>query len=62
MKVTVDRDTCVGCGLCESICPNVFEMGNDSLAKVIAEVITPENEACAFEAQDECPVSAITVE
>lgn len=57
MKATVDRDACVGCGLCESVCPNVFEMGSDS----IAEVIPPENEDCAIEAQDDCPVSAITV-
>ncbi len=62
MKATVDRDTCVGCGLCESVCPNVFEMDSDSIAEVITDVISPENEACAIEAQDECPVSAITVD
>lgn len=61
MKATVDRDTCVGCGLCESVCPNVFEMDSDSIAEVITDVIAPENEDCAIEAQDECPVSAITV-
>ena len=62
MKATVDRDTCVGCGLCESVCPNVFEMDSDSIAEVITDVISPENEACAIETQDECPVSAITVD
>ncbi|MEO1815043.1 MAG: ferredoxin [Acetobacterium sp.] len=61
MKATVDRDACVGCGLCESVCPNVFEMDSDSIAEVIADVIPPENEDCAIEAQDDCPVSAITV-
>ncbi|WP_041668598.1 ferredoxin [Acetobacterium woodii] len=62
MKATVDRDTCIGCGLCESVCPEVFEMGSDDIAKVITEVIVPANEACALEAQDECPVSAIHVD
>ena len=62
MKATVDRDACVGCGLCESVCPNVFEMDSDSIAEVIADVIPPENEDCAIEARDDCPVSAITVD
>lgn len=62
MKATVDRDTCVGCGLCESVCPNVFEMDSDSIAEVITDVISPENQDCAIAAQDECPVSAITVD
>jgi len=57
-----DRDTCVGCGLCESVCPNVFEIDNDSIAEVITDVILPENEACTIEAQDQFPVSAITVD
>ena len=25
MKAKVDRDTCVGCGLCESVCPTICE-------------------------------------
>ncbi|MDD4103149.1 MAG: 4Fe-4S binding protein, partial [Kiritimatiellae bacterium] len=24
MKANVNKDTCIGCGLCESICPAVF--------------------------------------
>ena len=26
MAVKIDQDTCIGCGLCPSICPSVFEM------------------------------------
>jgi NAD-dependent dihydropyrimidine dehydrogenase PreA subunit len=25
-KVYVDEDTCIGCGNCESICPEVFQL------------------------------------
>ncbi|MBU3804700.1 MAG: ferredoxin, partial [Candidatus Cellulosilyticum pullistercoris] len=29
MKAFVDKDTCIGCGLCPSICPDVFAMDDD---------------------------------
>jgi len=62
MKAIVDRDECIGCGLCEATCPEVFEMDVDNIATVIVEVIPGEYEDGAMEAQDECPVTAITVE
>jgi ferredoxin len=61
MKATIDRDGCIGCGLCEQTCPEVFEIADDGLAEVIADP-TPENEAEAREAEDGCPVSVITIE
>lgn len=62
MKAIVDREACIGCGLCESVCPEVFELDGENIAVVIVDVIPPESEDSAIEAQDECPVSAITVE
>ena len=62
MKATIDRDNCIGCGLCASVCPDVFEMSDDGKAKVIVQVIPQQFEACANEAKDQCPVSVITVE
>jgi ferredoxin len=61
MKATVDRDVCIGCGMCESLCPEVFQLDDDVISTVIVEVIPPQFEPCAQEAQEECPVSAITV-
>ena len=29
MKAVVDQDTCIGCGLCPSICEEVFELQDD---------------------------------
>ena len=29
MKTTVDKDLCLGCGLCVDICPEVFQMEED---------------------------------
>ncbi len=62
MKAYVDRDTCIGCGLCEEICPEVFQLDDELISTIIAEMIPEESEECAKEAEDECPVSAITVE
>ena len=60
MKAHVDEDTCIGCGLCETTCPEVFSMEGD-VAKVIADPVPTEVEDTCEEAADECPVQAITI-
>ncbi|HEY8364564.1 MAG TPA: ferredoxin, partial [Haloplasmataceae bacterium] len=29
MKAFVDKNTCIGCGLCPEICPKIFRMDDD---------------------------------
>lgn len=58
-KVKVDKNKCIGCGACESLCPDCFEL--------IDGVSNVKNDGkncgdCAKEAADMCPVGAITVE
>lgn len=62
MKATIDRDGCIGCGLCAETCPAVFRMAVDGLAEVHAETVPAADEAAAQEAMANCPVSVITVE
>jgi ferredoxin len=62
MKASIDRSGCIGCGLCPSICPEVFEMADDGLAEVISEEVPSDAEETAREAAESCPVSVITVE
>lgn len=62
MKATIDREGCIECGLCESTCPEVFLLDQEGKATVIVDVIPPEAEQTAIDAQDGCPVSVITVE
>lgn len=63
MKAHVDKDTCIGCGLCPSICPDVFSMDDDDgKAKAIVDEVSEELQDDAEEAAASCPVEAITVE
>ena len=29
MKIRLDRENCIGCGICTTICPKFFSMGED---------------------------------
>ncbi|HBC95252.1 MAG TPA: ferredoxin [Clostridium sp.] len=62
MKAVVDKDVCVGCGLCPSTCPEVFKMDDDGKAVAITGEVPEEVQDSAKEAEENCPVSAITVE
>lgn len=57
-KVTVDASTCVGCGLCEQSCPEVFEIQGDGIAHVKAHSCPLHN---LQEVAEQCPVNAIKV-
>jgi ferredoxin len=61
MKAVVDEGTCTRCGLCEQICPEVFEVVAD-VAKVKVDPVPAGQEDSCREAADSCPVEAITVE
>jgi ferredoxin len=62
MKAFIDRENCIGCGLCASVCAEVFEMADDGKAQVIVEEVPASLEGCANDAKDQCPVSVISVE
>ncbi|HEY3375160.1 MAG TPA: ferredoxin [Candidatus Aquicultor sp.] len=58
----VDREECIGCGQCEQICPEAFELGEDGLAQVINKEPGAELEARIDEAIEDCPTAAISWE
>ena len=62
MKAVVDKDLCIGCGLCADICEEIFSMDDDGLA-IAKDMEIPDRLIDeAHDARTSCPVDAITVE
>ena len=59
MEVKVNRDACIGCGACAAICPDVFEIDDEGLSKVVCPKVKAENVDDAKDAIDSCPTGAI---
>ena len=60
MKAIVE-DTCIACGLCIDICPEVFTLEGD-IAEVKADPVPADAEETCRQAAEECPVDAIILE
>jgi ferredoxin len=59
VKATVD-DSCIACGLCVDVCPEVFKMSeSDDLAEVIVDEVPEVDQSSCREAAEGCPVDAI---
>lgn len=57
-KVTIDTSVCVGCGLCEQLCPEVFKL-EDGIAQVKGSEC---GQHSLPEVVQQCPVEAIKVD
>ena len=62
MKVKVDKDSCIGCGACAAICPEVFDLDDDGLSEVKTEEVKDNNIDDVKDAVDSCPTGAIEIE
>ena len=62
MNVIVDQDLCIGCGRCEEICPSVFHLNEVTGKSEVMDAEACEYAGCCEAAEENCPVSAITLE
>ncbi|MCK9583032.1 MAG: ferredoxin [Endomicrobiales bacterium] len=60
MKAKVNAKACIGCALCVSLCPDIFQM--DGVLAVAKEVeLLDAVLKSAKQAVNDCPVSAIEI-
>ena len=60
VRATVDQKTCVGCGFCEELMPDLFVLGDYTATAVEGPVPAARFDALEGAARD-CPVGAISL-
>jgi ferredoxin len=57
-KLIIDKEKCMGFGVCVSLCPQMFKLNNEGKSEVIDQ-----NASCDYQkAIDSCPTQAISLE
>lgn len=59
MRAAVNKETCIGCGLCATVAPEDFEMDSNGKAKSKSDIV--KDEATVRQAVADCPVQAISL-
>ncbi len=62
MQPKVNKEVCIGCGACVSLCGAVFKLGEDGKSEVIEGISYEESNECIKQSIESCPVQAISVE
>ena len=60
--VKVNEEACIGCGACQALVRDVFDINDAGLAYVLEDANIEENIDNVKEAADNCPTGAIVVE
>ena len=61
MKLKVNKNKCLGCGLCANLCPQVFELKN-GISQVKKKADLEKHNDCIKSAINNCPAQAIKLE
>jgi ferredoxin len=61
VKIIVDAGRCTGIGICESLAPDFFEVGDDGVLTLIREDFGERDRADIEEAVRSCPAAALSI-
>lgn len=61
MRVTVDKDLCIGAGQCVVTAPDVFDQDDDGLVELLTDEPGEGDREAVKEAENVCPARVITV-
>ena len=61
MRVSVESEGCISCGMCEQTAPEIFTLKN-GVAEVLSPQVAPHCEAAAKQAAAQCPVNVIYID
>ncbi|MGH3556795.1 MAG: ferredoxin [Mycobacterium sp.] len=61
MKVEVDYGLCESNGVCMGINPEVFDLGDDDVLRILRPEITPATEQDVRDAVRQCPRQALSI-
>ena len=62
MKVKVNEDACIGCGACQAIADDVFELNDEGVSEIKVESVEDDLKDQVMEAIESCPTGAIVEE
>ena len=58
MKIHIDQETCIRCGICVETCPEIFKMGEDEVL-VSSELLPEVYDERVRQAAADCALGAI---
>lgn len=61
MRITIDRDVCIGAGQCVLTAPKVFTQDDDGFSELLSGGADGAGDPMVREAARACPVRAITL-
>jgi ferredoxin len=62
MRIVLDESKCSSLGMCESVAPDFFEVGDDGALAVLDSTPGDEHRALLEEACAACPTGALSLE
>lgn len=62
VRVSVDKDMCIGAGQCVVTAPDVFDQDDDGMVELLTDSPAEADRDAVKEAEHVCPARVITVE